>query len=125
LDRIVEKRSDGLVRALALEHEDDLSLGQENGMSVERLLKIRPAQSGVFGEKGLSSLLTIGFHAGNKNKAIHGGSLLSTWGSNARGHLSRRSGRRRRCEREHRELGTCLELRLAHDVRAVRPRQCL
>jgi hypothetical protein len=31
-DRIVEKRSDRLVRALAFEQEDDLRLGQEDGV---------------------------------------------------------------------------------------------
>jgi hypothetical protein len=61
------------VRACALKQEDDLSLGQEDDMSVEGFLEILAAESRVFGEKRLSSLLTVGFQAGNKDETIHGG----------------------------------------------------
>jgi hypothetical protein len=77
LDWIVEKRSDRLVRALAFEQEDDLSLGQEDGVSVEGGLELLGAERRVLGEKRLRSLMTIGFQTSSKDEAIHGGKPTS------------------------------------------------
>jgi len=74
-DWIVEKRSDSLVRALALEQEDDLSLRQEDGVSVEGL-ELLGAEGRVLGEKRLRSLTNVGFQTSSKDEAIHRGSLL-------------------------------------------------
>ena len=41
-------------------------------MSVEGFLEIPGAQSRVFGEKSLRSLMTVGLQTGSKDKAIHG-----------------------------------------------------
>ena len=71
-DWIVEQRSHRLVRPFSLEEEDDLSLGQEDDVSVEGFLEIRSAQSRMFGEKGLRSLMTVGFQTSSKDEAIHG-----------------------------------------------------
>jgi hypothetical protein len=70
---IVEDRPDRFVRAFALEEEDDLGLRQENGVPVEGRPELRAAESRVFGKELLGSLTTIGFQAGNKHEAIHGG----------------------------------------------------
>jgi hypothetical protein len=75
-DWIVEKRSDRLVRALAFEQKDDLSLGQEDGVSVEGGLELLSAERRVPGEKRLRSLTTVGFQTSSKDEAIHRGSLL-------------------------------------------------
>jgi hypothetical protein len=71
-DWIVEKRPDRLVRALAFEQEDDLSLGQEDGVSVEDGLELLGAERRVLGEKRLRSLTTVGFQTSSKDEAIHG-----------------------------------------------------
>jgi hypothetical protein len=71
-DGIVEERPDRLARAIAFEQEDDLGLGQEDGVSLEGVLEILGAESGVVGEKRLRSPAGAGFQRGNKNEAIHG-----------------------------------------------------
>jgi hypothetical protein len=73
-DRIVEKRSDRLVRALAFEQEDDLSLGQEDSVSVEGL-ELLGAEGRVLGKKRLRSLTSVGFQTSSKDEPIHRGSL--------------------------------------------------
>jgi hypothetical protein len=50
-DWIIEKRSHRPVRALAFEKEDDLGLGQEDGVSVEGGLELLGAERRVLGEK--------------------------------------------------------------------------
>ena len=73
---IVEEGSDSLVRALAFEQEDDLSLGQEDGVSVEGGLELLGAERRVLGEQRLRSLTTVGSQTSSKDEAIHRGSLL-------------------------------------------------
>jgi hypothetical protein len=75
-DWIVEERSDRLVRAFAFEQEDGLSLGQEDGMSVEGGLELLGAERRVLGEERLRSLTTVGSQTSSKDEAIHGGSLI-------------------------------------------------
>jgi hypothetical protein len=70
---IVEKRSDRLGRAPAFEQEDDLGLGQEDGVSVEGCLELRGAEGRVLGEKRLCSPTTVGFQTSSKDEALHGG----------------------------------------------------
>jgi hypothetical protein len=53
-DWIVEERSDRLVRALAFEQEDGLTLGQEDGVSLEGGLELLGAERRVLGEKRLA-----------------------------------------------------------------------
>src|SRR5262245_36356755 len=72
LGGVVEQRPYGLVRAVALEQEDDLGLGHEDGVSVQGFLELLAAESRVLGEQRLSSLLTAGCQAGDKDEAIHG-----------------------------------------------------
>ena len=72
-DWIVEKRSHRLVRPFPLKEEDDLGLGQEDDVSVDGFLQIVGAQSRVFGEKSLRSLITVGIQTGGKDEAIHEG----------------------------------------------------
>ena len=76
-DWIVEKCSDSLVRALAFEQEDDLSLGQEDGVSVESGPEVLGAERRVLGEKRLRSLTTVGSQTSSKDEAIHGGKPTS------------------------------------------------
>ena len=76
-DGIVEKRSDRLVRAVAFKQEDDLSLGQEDGVSVQVGLELLHAESPVFGEKRLRLPTSVGLQASNKDEAIHGGKPTS------------------------------------------------
>lgn len=114
-DWVVEQRSHRLVGAFPLEQEDDLALGQEDDVSVEGLLEILGAQSRVFCEKSLRSLIGAGFQAGSKDEAIHGGSLL-------RPHRAARSGARgdlRRAEaagRQAAELAARGDLELPKDL---------
>jgi hypothetical protein len=49
-DWIVEERSDGRLRALTFEQEDDLGLGQKDGVSLEGGLELLGAERGVLGE---------------------------------------------------------------------------
>jgi len=72
-DGIVEKRSDRLVRAVAFKQEDDLSLGQEDGVSVQVGLELLHTESRAFGEKRLRLPTTVGCEASNKDEAIHDG----------------------------------------------------
>jgi hypothetical protein len=76
-DWIVEKRSDRLVRALAFEQEDDLGLGQEDGVSVECGLEFLGAERRVLGEKCLRFLTTVGSQTSSEDEAIHRVSLTS------------------------------------------------
>ena len=72
-DWIVEKRSDRLVGALALEQEHHLGLGQEDRVSVEGGLELLRAERRVLGEKRLRSPTAVGCQASSKDEAIHGG----------------------------------------------------
>jgi hypothetical protein len=64
-------------RALAFEQEDDLGLGQEDGVSVECGLKLLGAERRVLAEKRLRSLTTVRSQTSSEDEAIHRVSLTS------------------------------------------------
>src|SRR5262245_61872793 len=72
LDGIVEDGLDRLVRALALEEEDDLGLREEDDVPHEGVLELRSPERRMLGEELLRPRAGVRFQAGDENEALHG-----------------------------------------------------
>jgi hypothetical protein len=59
------------LRGFAFKQEDDLSFGQEDGVSLYVGLELLHSESRVFGEKRQGLPTTVGFQASCKDEAIN------------------------------------------------------